>query len=235
MAATDYDFLANRNEIIAAAYRKIGVLSFGQEMDAEQLEEGVFALNLVVQDWENRGVFLWCRQILTETLVAATATYTPTDPAIIAVERAFLRATSDSTDDEIEVLSLDDYMGITNKTDTGRPRVLHFNLKQSASFTLWPIPDAAAAADYTLVYLGVSRLKDWDTAGGSGDIPSKYQRALVYDLAVELAPDHAVPSSERDRLQLQADNYFKIAKGADSDRSELEICSSSFDFNRRYH
>jgi len=235
MAAEDFDFLANRNEIIAAAFRKIGVLSFGQELRSDQANEGAFGLNLVLQDWQNKNVFLWSKQRLTTALVATQASYTPTDPSIIGIERASLLRISNGSEHELEILGFYDFQGIINKTETGDPKIVNFSFGQSSSIKVWPVPTAATVATYTLVYTGISKLKDWDNSNGFGDLPSRYQMALVYELAVYLASDHAVPMGERDRLKLLADDAFRAAKRKDDSRSTLEVVQGAFMNDRSWN
>lgn len=233
MAATDFDFIATRDEIIQAAYRKIGVISFGDSLTSEQAVEGIFALQQVLKDWQNKNVFLWTRQLLTATLVAATATYTPTDPAIIGIEEAFLRD-ADGNDRLIRVLSYADFQNIENKSEAGMPTAITLNNRQNCTLSVWPIPATADAAAYTLYYMGISRIKDMDDANGNGDVPSRYQRALIYDLAVELAPDHAIPGTETDRLEARAEKIFERAKNRDRDTSDTEEVQSFFSCRRGY-
>jgi len=233
VSASDFDFIATRDEIISAAYRKIGVISFGDSLTSEQAVEGIFALQQVVKDWQNKNVFLWTRQLLTETLVAATATYVPTDPAIIGIEEAFLRDV-DGNDRPIRVISFSDYQNIEKKAEAGMPEAITFNNRQNCSISVWPVPTTSDAADYTLHYVGISRIKDMDNANDSGDIPSRYQRALIYDLAVELAPDHAIPGSEIDRLEARADRIFQQAKNNDRDTSDTEEVASLYSCRRGY-
>jgi len=53
------DFNLTRNEIIERALRIIGKLEQGLSPSAEQVDEAVIALNTLVKDIQNKGVYLW--------------------------------------------------------------------------------------------------------------------------------------------------------------------------------
>ena len=81
MAVADYDFALTRNEIIEMAHRKVGALSLGQGLSAEQIDSGVKQLDGMVKSWQNEHVFLWTQRIETVDLVGSDPDYAlSTDP-----------------------------------------------------------------------------------------------------------------------------------------------------------
>jgi hypothetical protein len=54
-----YDFSMNRDEFIAAAYEKIGLIAEGQPITAYQMQRGVQAFNLMIKAWKAKGINLW--------------------------------------------------------------------------------------------------------------------------------------------------------------------------------
>ena len=53
------NFNATRDEIIKAAYRKIGVIRATQTPNAQLITDGAFALNAVVKHLQGRGIHVW--------------------------------------------------------------------------------------------------------------------------------------------------------------------------------
>lgn len=54
-----YTFNYNRDQIIRAAYRKIGAIRAGEIPSAQMTQDGADALNAMVKEWEASGIHLW--------------------------------------------------------------------------------------------------------------------------------------------------------------------------------
>lgn len=54
-----YTFNYNRDQIIRAAYRKIGAIEAGEIPSAEMTLDGADALNMMVKEWEATGIHVW--------------------------------------------------------------------------------------------------------------------------------------------------------------------------------
>lgn len=215
MAITDFDYIATRNAIIASAFRIVGAVEAGEQPTAEQLAQGVEALQLLIKSWSNKHLFLWSFKQTSFATVADQELYTITDltgddDAIIGLDKAWV---VDSDDDiPLEVVSYSRYLDIVDKdTNDGRPHVVAFRPTPDPSFYLWPTPDKA----YTLKVLCTFPLQDFDTADGTGDIPVEFQRALKYGLAEDLLDEYPGPMNERQYIQSKAFELFREAKRAD--------------------
>lgn len=53
------DFNSTRDEIIKAAYRKIGVIRATQTPNAQLITDGAEALNAMVKHWQGKGIHVW--------------------------------------------------------------------------------------------------------------------------------------------------------------------------------
>jgi hypothetical protein len=231
MAVTDYDFNSTRNEVIERAFRIIGALSLGETLSADQILQGVTALNHVVKSWQSDHIFLWTLKALTiSPLVGGTATYAlSTDPAVIAVDKAFLRQSN--KDLPLEVISWRDYQELPNKTDSGDPTCVTIDNLPAPTLYTWPV--VSSVTGKSLYLLCITKLKDWDLAAGSGDFPVKFVDALTYSLAANLADEYGLPLGERNQLERKAASFYDIAKRGDRDRSDYEFVSGAFPSDRR--
>lgn len=54
-----YSFSYGRDQIIRAAYRKIGAIEAGEIPSAEMTLDGADALNMMVKEWEATGIHVW--------------------------------------------------------------------------------------------------------------------------------------------------------------------------------
>lgn len=221
VVATDFDYLATRNEIIEGAFQIVGAHEAGQTLSAELLDVGIKALQRLVKRWANKGFLLWNFESSSFSSVASQELYDSTlDQAIIGIDKAWV---VDSNDDiPIEVISYSRYLDIYDKeTNTGRPLAIAFRKTPSPSVYLWPSPDAI----YTVKILAAFKLMDFDSASGSGDIPAEYQSALEYGLAEDLFDKFPGPMNERVFIATKAATLFGEAKNFDQSNettSEVE-------------
>lgn len=218
MATTDFDFAITRNQLIEAAFRKAGIQAEGAALTAAQLEEGRLALNEIVKFLQTRHLFLWRLEELSVSLTPGVQNYTASgDPAVIAIDKASYD--DGSNDVPVKVMSRRQFFDIPQKDDTGDPILVGVTSPEGAAaptITVWPIPSIAR----TLNLLCICKLQDWDTAGGSGDFPSRFQMPLIYELAAYLAEDYKLPAEDRDHLRMMADRYFLDAKRSDRERAD---------------
>lgn len=204
---TDYDFGLTRNSIIRKAYKKIGAIGDGDIPDEDQLRDAVEALNLIVTDLQNDShIYLWTEKILSVPITSASESY-DLDSTIIFIEKALIRD-SLGEDTKIALKPWSVYQEIPDKSDTGEPLLASVSWEDSKIY-LYPKPDDS----YTLLCLGVQRLKDWDTAAGAGDLPPRFQRALMYLLAADLGEDYGV-----DTDKYEAKGYTLLGRAKRSDK-----------------
>ena len=125
---TTFDKTFAIDEIIEEAYERIGL----QSVSGNQLRQARRSLNIMFQEWGNRGLHYWEVANNSITLVDGQATYT------------MYRATGDGTSDATAVYGVDDvleavyrnassvdtpltkinrstYQGLSNKTSEGTP------------------------------------------------------------------------------------------------------------------
>lgn len=226
MAATDYDFLLTRNELIEQAWRKIGVLPQGETMSAEQLSDAVARLNMIVNEWTVDGVFVWRRFPVEMTLGVNTSEYEfPDDaaePVIETIDSAFVRI--NNIDTELEYLNFREFQQISNKEATGVPVVFSLDHKESI-IHFWPTP---TVADTVLLWC-VARLRDWGDEDESGDFPARWQRSLFYALVCDLLEDNPSTSLSRREMEAKADKLYMRARRGESDNSDNEFVKGSYD------
>lgn len=87
------DWTLTRDQIIAAALEKLGVVQAGDSPTANQIASASTALNLMVKSWQNKGVFLWTVEWVTKTL-SASSEVTGTDGSVYTCIRSHTSAAS---------------------------------------------------------------------------------------------------------------------------------------------
>jgi len=205
------DFKLDVSDVIEEAYELIG-LELRTGYDAQRARR---SLNVMFQDWSNRGVNLWTVNQVTLTLTDGTASYTLNAYDIDVLEAVIRRS---STDYSIGRISREDYLNIPNKSTEGRPTQLFFERASTPKVHLWPTPENST--DQLITYR-VQRIEDADTLTNDVDVPSRFIPAMVsglaFYLAVKLAPERAVPMKE-----LYESDFLRAAD-ADSEWGALRV------------
>ena len=179
------DFKLDVSDVIEEAYELIG-LEMRTGYDARKARR---SLNVMFQDWMNRGVNLWTVNEVNLTLTSGTDTYALNAYDVDLMEVAIRRSGIDYTMDRI---TREDYLNIPNKTQTGRPTQIYFERSSTPSIKLWPVPDNSTDV---LVSYRVQRIEDADALTNDVDVPSRFIPCMVsglaYYLALKNAPDRA--------------------------------------------
>ena len=211
MTATDYDFASTRTSILERAFRLVGALALGDSMSADQEAQGVQVMNAVVKSWQDRRTFLWSVQTFTQAFTAGVGIYNlPTSTVYAYVDVGYLRD-SNNVDFPIQRVSTHEFNEISTKTDRGVPSCF---TADATTFSVWPKP---IDTSYTFVGQGVVKLKDWDTAGGTGEFPASWENALTFAVAADLAAEYGVSLGEQQALTTKAEAYFRIARNCPDD------------------
>jgi hypothetical protein len=201
----------NRNQLIEAALRKLGVLNKGASADATQLSTGETALNGVVARFNTLGMPLWKRTEEGVALVLATSTYTLT--GALKVTEVYLRNTNSSVQYKLQPKSEYD-MNSLPYSSTGVPVCWSFtpNLAEGGGLRIWPIPDAGAVSNYSLRVIKQDEFDTFTTSTETPDFPAYWSDAIIYWTAVSLAPEYGIPLNDRKALQQEATIYLGQAQ-----------------------
>ena len=181
------------DEIIEDAYERIGL----QGVSGNQLRSARRSLNIMFQEWANRGLHYWEVANNNITLVADQATYT------------MFRSTGDGTSDATAVYGVDDvleasfrnsnvdtpltkinrssYQALSNKTSTGQPTQYFVQrFIDKVTITLYLTPGSDQAGKF-INYYYVKRIQDVGDYTNATDVPYRFVPCMVSGLAYYLA------------------------------------------------
>lgn len=233
MASNDYDFRLTRNEIIESAFSKIGVLAPGEVLAGEQLTQGARALDLVVKELQNEHIFLWTEEYV-EFPVIAGQNYIDVvyDKPILFIRDGYWRQTTNDYDIKVPQVSKDIWYredSLYFKPDkTGETEYFCYD-EVTNRILLCPIPEQNSFFSCMIVTIA----KDWEISSDKGEFPARWQKALVYLLAADLADDYRIPMSERQSLASSAAIYVQRAKAGDRVRDDSVILGGGFCVKRK--
>jgi hypothetical protein len=160
-----------------------------------------------------------------ETLTGGTSSATTTLSAAVdlttvqkTIDILSAVITRDSTDYAITRLSRDDYLGIPNKAQTGRPSQFFLDRQITPVLKVWPTPENNTDI---IKFDRLVRMDDADDYTNTLQIPFRFYpclaAGLAYYLAIKRAPDR-IPL-----LKAIYDEEFNRAMEEDRDRASLTI------------
>ena len=187
------------SDIVEESYERLGM----QGVSGYQLKSARRSLNILFQEWANRGLHYWEVANNNITLVADQATYT------------MFRSTADGTSSATAVYGVDDileasyrnsnvdtpltkvsrsqYQAFSNKTSTGTPSQYFVQrFIDKITVTLYLTPGSSEAGKF-LNYYYVKRIQDAGDYTNDADVPYRFvpcmTAGLAYYLAIKQAPD----------------------------------------------
>ena len=200
-----------RDQLITAALRKLGVLAEGQTPSAQNITDASMALNASIAEFRGLGMPLWARKEYTFTPVQATYTIGIGQALNVPYPVRLLQAIRISSGARIdmEVKSRQEFLTLPANT-TGDPIQVNYTPGiNMGTVSFWPTPLASSTTQVTLVY---QRPFEYSlNSADTFDFPEEWYNALIYKLAVLLAPEWGVPLQDRQMLKSEADEHLGMA------------------------
>jgi len=186
------------DEVIEEAYERIGY----QLASGYDLKSARRSLNIMFQEWANRGLHYWEVANNSITLVDGQATYTmyrSTDDgtsdatAIYGVDDILEAAyrNSSSVDFPLTKINRSEYQSLSNKTDEGTPTQYFVQrFIDKVTITLYLTPGSTEAGN-TINYYYVKRIQDAGAYTNVSDVPYRFVPCMVSGLAYYLSQKKA--------------------------------------------
>ena len=130
-----YNFNLDIDEVIQEASEMIG----GESTLANEAASARRSINLMLKDWQNRGVLLWSTSTSSFTLTTSVTSYDLDSSTINALEVVISRS---DTDVKLTRITPEEYMIIPAKTQTGKPNQYTIRRgRDNPTLSVWPIPE----------------------------------------------------------------------------------------------
>lgn len=200
----------DRNSIIKSALRKLGVLAQGQTPSTEDYTNGAEALNSLIQTLVTEGMPLWKRTTASVTLIDGTSSYTVSNAP--RVYQVVLTDSASGTQIELQPKSLYDYRRLPDDTDGVPVNYVYTPGLENGTLIVWPTPDSTVAATKSLQVVYQKEFYTFDTSTDTPDFPAYWTDALIYGLAVRLAPEYGIPLQDRQLLMREYEMYKGAAE-----------------------
>ena len=191
---TTFESTFSIDDVITEAYERLGRFDYS----GNDLKSARRSLNIMFQEWANRGLHYWQVKNNSITLVNGQSEYT------------MFRSTADGTSSATAVYGVDDileavyrnsssvdfpltkinrsaYQGLSNKTQTGVPTQYYVQrFIDKVTITLYLTPGSSEAGNF-LNYYYVSRIQDAGNYTNEADVPYRFVPCMVSGLAYYLS------------------------------------------------
>ena len=209
-----YNFSMDIDEVIQEATEMIG----GEQTLGHEPKSARRSINLLLQDWQNRGVMLWTAETSVFTVSVSTTTYSLGDPTIDVLEAVINR---DNTDLQLDRISMQEYLKIPQKGQKGRPTQFAIRHERDNPVVyLWPVPENST--DKIKLEL-VRYMQDVNkSAVQTADISRRFLPCLTAGLAYHMSMKR--PGVEAGRIGLIKQEYEeRLSRAMEEDRERVSI------------
>jgi len=195
------------DDIITEAYERIGMFDYS----GNNIKTARRSLNIMFQEWANRGLHYWEVRNNSITLVDGQSEYT------------MFRSTADGTSDATAVYGVDDilemsyrnsssvdfpltkinrseYQALSNKTNNGTPTQYFVQrFIDKVTVTLYLTPGSTEAGN-TINYYYVKRIEDAGAYTNNADVPYRFVPCMVSGLSYYLSQKFAPQRTQEMKL-----------------------------------
>ncbi len=189
--------MANARTIIKGALRGLGRIGRGMDMTAAQASDGLEILNQLIASWSGESLVLPFRTTETLTYAVSKNEYTIgtggdfNTVRPIQILDAYHRL--NNIDYAMELMSFRRYADIGLKSIASFPTRLYFESEYPLAklhFDLMP------TTDLTLHLISMKALTSIANLDDTIVLPAEYDRAIKFNLMLDLAPDYGMKVSE---------------------------------------
>ena len=211
-----YNFNLDIDEVIQEAMEMIG----GEDTLGHEPASARRSINLMLRDWQNRGILLWTTSVSSITVIASTGDYSLAGSTLDALEVVLNR---DDTDIQLNRLSSEEYLLIPNKTQTGRP--MQYSIRRGRDnpvMSVLPLPENSTDVLKVEIF---SELQDVNrSATQNADVPKRFLPCLTMGLSYYMSMKRA--NVDPTRIQMLKANYEETLSRAlleDRERTSMRV------------
>src|SRR5210317_674398 len=214
------------SDIVEESYERIGI----QGVSGHQLKSARTSLNILFQEWGNRGLHYWEVANNSITLVDGQNTYTmyrstddgTSDATAIYGVDDILEASyrnSSSVDAPLTKIGRSDYQSLSNKTQEGTPSQYFVQrFIDKVTITLYLTPGSSEAGN-TINYYYVKRIQDVGDYTNATDVPYRFVPCMVSGLSYYLSQKFAPQRTQELKLLYEDELQRALAEDGSSSSS----------------
>ena len=225
---TTFDKTFAIDEIIEEAYERIGL----QSVSGNQLRQARRSLNIMFQEWGNRGLHYWEVANNSITLVDGQAEYTmfrstgdgtSSTTAVYGVDDVLeaVYRNSSSVDTPLTKINRSTYQGLSNKTSEGTPSQYFVQrFIDKVTITLYLTPGSSEAGNF-INYYYVKRIQDVGDYTNATDVPYRFVPCMASGLAYYLSQKFKPELTQQMKLLYEEELQRALAEDGSSSSSYI--------------
>ena len=206
---------------INRALRLLGVLAENETPSAAMSQDGLMAMNQMIDSWDTERLSVFCTQDQVFTWPAGeyirtlgpSGNFIGLRPVLLD-EATYYRDPGTNVSFGIKFINQQQYNGIAVKTVTSTyPQVIFVNMGfPDVTMSIYPRP----TRDLEWHFISVQKLDEPATLVTDLLFPPGYLRAFTYNLAMEMAPEYGVePSPQVQRIAMTSKRNLKRINNPD--------------------
>ena len=230
---TTFDKTFSIDEIIEEAYERIGM----QGVSGNQLRTARRSLNIMFQEWGNRGLHYWEVGNNSITLVQGQAEYTmyrstsdgtSSTTAVYGVSDVLemVYRNSSSVDFPLTKIDRSSYQGLSSKTQQGTPTQYFVQrFIDRVTVTLYLTPGSTEAGNF-INYYYIKRIQDVGSYTNASDVPFRFVPCMASGLSYYLSQKFAPQRTQE--LKLLYEDELQRALAEDGSASSTYISPKTY-------
>ena len=191
------------------------------------------SLNLMMLEWQNRGLNLWSVDFATQALTAGTNQYT-LDGKVLDIIEAFVRTNAGEVNQQFDQsmtrISVSQYSNLSNKLTQSKPLQYYVERNvDSITINVWPTPDGQET--YQFGYYYMERVEDaGNSAANNIDVPARFLPCLVSGLAYQLSMKYPSAGARAQALKADYEEQWTLASDSDRNKASLYVSPGGYSF-----
>ena len=208
-----YTFSMDIDEVIEEALEMIG----GEATLGNERKSARRSINLLLQDWQNRGIQLWTIGTTAVTVTTSVTSYVLGEENIDVLEAVVNR---DNIDLQLERISMEEYLKVPRKGQTGRPTQFAVRRERDQSRVfLWPVPENSTDA---IKFETVKYFQDVSKSSQTADISRRFYPCLTAGTAYFMSMKR--PGVDAGRIQMIKGEYEdRLARAQEEDKERASM------------
>lgn len=235
-----YSFAPSAADLIIDAFERVRVRPAA--LTSEQMISATRSMNLLLQEWSNKGPNLWTITEAALGVVTGTKLYALPANCVLLLDMwwAVDAGYGNGTTDRILIpITRDQYAEIPNKDQQGSPTQYWFERTIAPQVTLYQVPSqdttSSPASDIRFKYM--RPVQDASPANGQTlDIPNYFLEAFTADLAWRLGgkfADMAIWAAIKDDIRMAKEQAWALARDADTELAPITIVPNLSNYWRK--
>ena len=237
---TTFDKTFSIDEIVEEAFERIGV----QQVSGYQLKTSRRSLNIMLQEWGNRGIHYWEIDELDLDLIQGQAEYkffrssadgtsATSNPNgiygmsdVLEAQLRSNRTQTDQSDSPMTKVDRSTYAAFSNKLSEGTPNQYWVQrFIDHVSINVYPTPDSSSASKDMHFYY-IKRIQDIGAYTNATDLPFRFVPCMVSGLSYYLSMKYAPQLTQN--LKLLYEDEFQRALQEDGSASSTFITPKAY-------